>query len=537
MKWSLAHKQADKVVMLFDLKADGQKVSNSFDSCAAVQTFMCANGYELALPILSIDSGISFAAYSAKYPLKQDTPKQPTIKRGINRVVPQMRIKTIEAAKPANVPAKPAKRIVKAAQPAKVSEPKQSYKPAKKAANVPAKLDSFKGLQTIGVTNKGNCFNFVFDSANVLRVELSQDKGVCTIVEIESNESKRFRCSKADFSKASVLARKAADCLGFELGAENLPVTVRKATATTAQAANVPAKPAQAANKPAKVAKPANTPKRRVKAAKHQTSQAAFVASKPAFLPILCNTVATLVNTAANVPAKLSECLPTVKPAKHQTSQAAFVASNPAKRIVKAANVIAKPAQRIIDITPIFEPAQIVKDTPKRNVNRNLYRSFEYNCKLSVNWPAMALTVLVCALVCMLFFSGANVPAKPANVVTPAQTVKPANVPAKPANVVKPAKPATTPKRTVRPATTANDTAKPANVEQTSNRADNVSYSTVKQVRKVYKAEKKLLKSDKAANQSAIADSNNDTRKAYRKQLKAAKKAKKAAKKLSKSMR
>ena len=503
-KWSLAHKQADKVVMLFDLKADGQKVSNSFDSCAAVQAFMCANGYELALPILSIDSGISFAAYSAKYPLKQDTPKQPTIKRGINRVVPQMRIKTI------------------------VSEPKQKYvsKPANrsKAANVPAKLDSFKGLQTIGVTNKGNCFNFVFGNANVLRVELSHSKGVCTIVEIESNESKRFRCSKADFSKASVLARKVAECLGFELGAENLPVTVRKATATTAQAANVPAKPAKPANKPAKVAKPANTPKRTKRTVKHQTSQAAFVASKPAFLPILCNAVATLVNTAANVPAKLSECLPTVKAAKHQTSQAAFVASNPAKRIVEAANVTANRSNRIIDITPTFEDAHIIENAPKRNV----YRSYDYTVKRSVNWAAIGLTVLVCALVCMLFFSGANVPANPANVVTPAQIVKPANVPAKPAQ---------TPKRTVKPAKPANNTAKPANVEQTSNRADNVSYSTVKQVRKVYKADKKLIKADNKANQASKAAKSNQLRKEFRKQLKAAKKQRKAAKKLSKANR
>ena len=521
-KWIVAERRDNKAVIVFNLHSKGVKVSNSFDSMKAADNFIVEHSYNEYFPMLMRDSGISIKTFMSKYPLKQaeTTPKKAGIKRTV--VVPEMKVKTIAAAKPATT-AKPAKRTAKPAQsvkPAKVSEPKQKYvsKPANrsnrsKAANVPAKLDSFKGLQTIGVTNKGNCFNFVFDSANVLRVELSHSKGVCTIVEIESNESKRFRCSKADFSKASVLARKAAECLGFELGAENLPVTVRKATATTAQAANVPAKPAQAANKPAKVAKPANTPKRRVKAAKHQTSQAAFVASKPAFLPILCNTVATLVNTAANVPAKLSECLPTVKAAK---------------RTAKPANVVSTPkrSNRIIDITPIFESAQIVEDTPKRNV----YRSYDYTVKRSVNWAAIGLTVLVCALVCMLFFSGANVPAKPANVVTPAQVVTPANVPAKPANVVKPARPAKKVSKPAKPATTANDTAKPA-------QADNVSYSTVRQVRKVYKAEKKLLKSDKAANQSAIADSNNDTRKAYRKQLKAAKKAKKAAKKLSKANR
>ena len=515
-KWIVAERRDNKAIIVFNLHSKGVKVSNSFDSMKAADNFIVEHSYNEYFPMLMRDSGISIKTFMAKYPLKQaeTTPKKAGIKRTF--AVPAMKVKTVNSDDAKQTAKRPAKKVSKhqtsqaafvASNPAQVSEPKQKYvsKPANrsKAANVPAKLDSFKGLQTIGVTNKGNCFNFVFGNANVLRVELSHSKGVCTIVEIESNESKRFRCSKADFSKASVLARKVAECLGFELGAENLPVTVRKATATTAQAAN----------KPSKVAKPANTPKRTKRTVKHQTSQAAFVASKPAFLPILVNTVATLVKSAANVPAKLSECLPTAKPA-----------NVPAKRIVKAANVTANRSNRIIDITPIFESAQIVEDTPKRNV----YRSYDYTVKRSVNWAAIGLTVLVCALVCMLFFSGANVPAKPANVVTPAQTVKPANVPAKPA---KPSK------RSVKPAKPANVPASTANVESASNNADNVSYSTVKQVRKVYKADKKLIKADNKANQASKAAKSNQLRKEFRKQLKAAKKQRKAAKKLSKANR
>lgn len=137
MRWIIAERKNNKAIIVYNLHSKGVKVPNSFKSCKQAENFIREHSYNEYFPLLLIDSGISINQYNKKYPIVDEIRPMNNYNR-INRVVPQMRIKTVSN----DIDTKPAVKVQKTgANPAKKVESNPVVKPMVKTEPKPAHVD------------------------------------------------------------------------------------------------------------------------------------------------------------------------------------------------------------------------------------------------------------------------------------------------------------------------------------------------------------------------------------------------------------